>query len=113
MTKLALDLSDQSVAGNVTTIEVFVSVDWKWLVLPITLEVAGILLLLVAVILSRRRRVRLWRSSLLAILYHGLDDQTLNARDASPDIAGLEETARLTAVRMTWSDDDQPLMFRT
>ena len=60
LTKLALDLSKETVIGNVTTSEVYVLVRWEWLILRLALEVAGIILFASTIILSWRRDLCVW-----------------------------------------------------
>lgn len=57
-----------------TTLVVRVDVTWYWFILPATLNVVAILLLLATAVLSHRRKTQLWKSSTLALLYHGFED---------------------------------------
>ena len=75
LTNLALDLDDKSVVGNVTTSELYVHVQWEWLVLPFALEIVGVALFVTTILLSYRHEIQLWRSSALAHIYHGLDER--------------------------------------
>lgn len=61
-------------AGNGTVLvsEVFVSVDWAWLVLPAALVVLGIVFLVLTIVMNRQQRLFVWKSSILAVLFHGL-----------------------------------------
>ncbi|OJJ06186.1 hypothetical protein ASPVEDRAFT_87499 [Aspergillus versicolor CBS 583.65] len=72
-TKAALSASNFT-AGNGTVLvsEVYVSVDWAWLALPAALVVMGIVFLVLTAVLNRRQRLFVWKSSILAVLFHGL-----------------------------------------
>lgn len=72
-TKAALTASNFT-AGNGTVLvyEVFVSVDWAWLVLPGALVVLGIVFLVLTAVTNRRQRLYVWKTSILAVLFHGL-----------------------------------------
>jgi hypothetical protein len=58
-------------SGIVNTPVVFVNVRWEWLSLPIVVEIAAAVLLIITMIKSRRQRnIGLWKSSNVALLYH-------------------------------------------
>lgn len=63
--------SDASTLGNVYTTQAYVLVTWPWLILPVGLVLASCILLLVAVISSSRQQTIVWKSSSLALLFHG------------------------------------------
>lgn len=100
LTKLALDLSNVTVHGNVSTTEVYVQAEWKWLIFPMALEVLGIALLIATMIISRIHRTRLWKSSVLPLLYHGLDDGVARTQSPPDDVFGMEELATKTNVKL-------------
>ncbi|KAK3073299.1 hypothetical protein LTR53_005251 [Teratosphaeriaceae sp. CCFEE 6253] len=93
LTKLGWDMSTDTLTGNITTTEVYVLVRWEWLILPIVLEVAAVAFLLAAAILTGSRKVKLWKSSVLPYLYHGLEQETLMDRQAASDVHILRESA--------------------
>jgi hypothetical protein len=53
--------------------EIYVSVRWLWLVFPSALVALGVVFLGLTMLTNRRRGLRLWKSSILAILFHGLE----------------------------------------
>lgn len=63
--------SDASTLGNVYTTQTYVLVTWPWLILPVGLVLASCILLLAAVISSSRQQTIVWKSSSLALLFHG------------------------------------------
>jgi hypothetical protein len=89
MTKAELDNSSTLVYGNMTSPVVHVEVAWPWFILPAALNVLAILLLLATAVLSHHRKTQLWKSSSLALLYHGLDDP-----EPAPDL-GLARVSEM------------------
>ena len=68
------------IASNSTTVRgdaydnvVFVHIRWPWLILPVLVVLLAIVFLWVSILYSRRRQTALWKSSSLALLFHGLD----------------------------------------
>lgn len=111
LTDLGLDLSNETVSGNVITTQAFVSVQWGWFVLPIVLELAGIVLVISTVIPTHSRKSRLWKSSLLPLLYHGLDERLLHEQPVENDLAWMEKTAEEARVRLAASGDGDRILF--
>lgn len=112
LTKLGLDLSNVTVYGNVSTTENYVQAEWKWLIFPMALEALGILLLVATIAISHVQHTRLWKSSVLPLLYHGLDD-VLQIQAPPQDVFGMEELARGTKVRMMVTDSDSRVVLAT
>ncbi|KAL7919833.1 hypothetical protein ACQKWADRAFT_300186 [Trichoderma austrokoningii] len=53
---------------------VYIRVQWLWLILPIALQILGVLALIGALVgRSRTKDVPLWKGSALAVLYHSVD----------------------------------------
>jgi len=111
LTKMALDSSHETVTGVITTPEIYVHINWGWLVLPALLEIAGLVLLIFTALATRRRKVELWRSSILALLYHGVEEQTLREQEIRTDVAGMERAAKKVAVRLHPSGDDKRIVL--
>lgn len=96
--------------GNITGFELFdrinVTVRWPWLVLPFVLIVATILFLVVTVLHSHRLGVKLWKSSVLALLYHGLEEPLLEGK-FSESVNEMNIVAKATNARLRKSADDR------
>ncbi|KAL4915661.1 hypothetical protein BDW62DRAFT_203421 [Aspergillus aurantiobrunneus] len=73
-TKAAFEASEFTVDGTVFASEVYVSVDWVWLVLPAAVVALGIVFLLLTIATNYRQRIDLWKSSIIAVVFHGLGD---------------------------------------
>jgi len=65
--------SQDRATGGFDSYERILQVRWWWLVLPVAFEVLGVGFLL-AIVCRKRRAAGLWKDSLLAVLYHGLED---------------------------------------
>jgi Protein of unknown function (DUF3176) len=113
LTKWSLDMSNKTVNGSVAVPEVYVRIRWEWFALPTLLTFSGIVFLVITIVISKRRKVRLWKSSALALLYHGLEDDILNDQPVADAISGMEQTARSTVVRLKVSDTKDRVVFGT
>lgn len=74
--------------GMVWGSQTCVRVKWMWLALPAGLLLLTIVFLFLTIIKTRSRHARIWKSSIFAVLYSGLDEQT---RQADGRVASLEE----------------------
>lgn len=66
---------DDTVFGTAFSTEAFIHVRWKWLTLPAALSILSFAFLITAVTVSRRNSIPVWKSSNLAILFHGLEEK--------------------------------------
>jgi hypothetical protein len=113
MTKAELDNSATFVYGNMTSPVVHVEVAWYWFILPATLNVVTILLLLATAVLSHRCQTRLWKSSTLALLYHGLDDPEPAPDLALANVSEMEQWASSTSATLASAKDGSRIMLKT
>ena len=58
--------------GEVYITQTYVLVTWPWLILPVGLVLASCMVLFAAIISSSRYQTVVWKSSSLAVLFHGL-----------------------------------------
>jgi hypothetical protein len=80
-----------AVAGTVWTTEVYIHVNWAWLVYPVALLLLAILFLVGTMVSSARGSRAVWKSSSLALLLHGLTGWEANAEVFSS--AGMKHQA--------------------
>ncbi len=73
LTKLALDLDGKGIIGNPGSQVAFVHVRWLWLIMPGMLELTGLILLVLTICSSKKRDAPPWKSSILPLLFHGLE----------------------------------------
>lgn len=109
LTKLALDNTDRTANGIAYSSEVFVSVKWSWLILPALMVLFGAIFLTVTMIISKSVDAPLWKSSVLAFLYHGLSD--LDDGDLYQTVAEMERSAERAHVQLRVSGQDERLML--
>ncbi|KAI1366694.1 hypothetical protein F5Y08DRAFT_124522 [Xylaria arbuscula] len=93
------------VSGRAVYMESFVQVHWGFAIVPILVVLGAAVFLLAMIYQSRKSTTQVWKSSALAMLFHGLDDNAKNhfvhARSAQEQNA----QARATKVQLEDSDD--------
>lgn len=100
MTNRLRDISNLTTRGQSGSMEVYIRVSWLWLLLPTLSIFFGMALLTSVIIVTRRRKLPVWKTSELALLFHGLDfplNDTINMHQAS----AMEEVASAFQVRLT------------
>lgn len=96
------DVSDSTerATGVALTYDTFVHVRWPWFVLPVMVELMG-LVYFVAIAYGLKRRRSLWKGSILAALYHGLQHYEFRERGEGLDTAsGMKAAAERTSVML-------------
>ena len=88
LTNYFRDSSNVTVAGKVGKSESYILENWPWITLPALLVIAGTTFLLLAMFQTNRRGARVWKTSELALLFHGLEksDQDLSALHQSSEM---------------------------
>ena len=71
LTNYVRDSSNLTVVGQVGQAHIYVTVIWPWIILPAVLVIASIIFLMLAMYESKRKGARVWRTSELALLFHG------------------------------------------
>ncbi|KAJ0417816.1 hypothetical protein BJY00DRAFT_315607 [Aspergillus carlsbadensis] len=100
-TKAGLMASRATVAGTVRTAEVYVDVEWLWLILPVALVALGTIFWLLTMAINRHQRLRLWKSSVFALLFHGLDNvPQYEEQDRYAKASNMDQTAQGLAVKL-------------
>ncbi|KAI1502507.1 hypothetical protein F5X99DRAFT_408008 [Biscogniauxia marginata] len=97
-------LGAEPVGGRAAAAESYVHVRWGFAALPIVVVVGAALFLAAAVWRTRRSRTRPWKSSALAMLLHGLDDE-VRARLVLGDSLG-EQKRRAKGVKVQLDESD-------
>ena len=112
LSKLARDSSSKTATGIVSTQQTYVKVNWPWVTLPALLLALGIILVFSTIMVNKRQRLGLWKSSILPVLYHGLENEYLTVDDESTDISQMDEAARNVNVKLGLSDTQGRLVLR-
>lgn len=98
----------QVAQGLTSQAVVYMRVQWLWLILPIALQVFGVLALIGALVgRTRTKDVPLWKGSALAVLYHSVDkDGVLGTR--VKDLQELEDLGMTHVMLEKKSDGADP-----
>jgi hypothetical protein len=112
MTKAQLD-DGITMHGNMISGMVQVDVAWYWFIFPATLNVLATLLLLATAVLSHHRKTQLWKSSTLALLYHGLDDPEPVPDITMARVSEMEQWASATSATLGSTKDGGRIVLRT
>lgn len=89
--------------GTAYVQEVFVVVRWKWAILPMVLVLLGAVFLAINLWINSRDGVFLWKSSLLPLLFHGLEGWDQDVLDVNEN---LDMTARAKSMYARLERDD-------
>ena len=90
---------DVSAEGVIIVNEVFVRIEWIWLILPIGVTLTAALFLLATYIDSKMKGCMPWKSSSLALLYHEVVErkhEQVVLRSDMRDLNEMEEAAKNT-----------------
>lgn len=101
--KEALRINGSEVHGTAHASEIYVEVKWLWLILPTILVVSGTTFIAIVIFQSRKNGESLWKSSVLAFLYHGLHDVEKDESMAAASV--MEKKAEELVVRLQASED--------
>lgn len=99
--------TSEKLTGTVYTTEAFVAVDWHWLIYPATLVLGGTALLVSTALNSHRCGLKIWKSSMLPLLYRTLDPDLLAKQAVLHDVStmtGVAGKAKVMLVETTRED---------
>ncbi|CAG8191883.1 unnamed protein product [Penicillium salamii] len=108
LTQTLMQSSKITIPGTIYTDEVMVRVQWAWMILPTLLVILGNVFLVWTTYASKKKI--LWKSSVLAFLFHGLDDQ--KERNDCMTSSGMEKLAEAMHVQLHPSEYDARVMLR-
>lgn len=111
LTKYGLNNSTGTVHGTMSISRSFVSVEWEWITLPAIVLLASMALFISTVMKNKKHGLKLWKSAILPVLYHGLDDDLLRDGPEYATVSQMEQTATIP-VGFGHSDARNRLMFR-
>lgn len=98
--KSSVDLGMGEAVGIIWRSETVVKVRWAWLSLPCVL-LAGTSVFLVSTIMgTTKKQLGIWKSSSLALLFHGLGKESGEISDDLGHLVGMGTTAEKTWVRL-------------
>lgn len=99
MTNRLRDISNHTVHGLSGSMVLHVRVSWPWLLLPICSVILGTILLISVMITTRKHKLPIWKTSELALLFHGLDFRVGNTTKMH-QASEMEEVASALQVRL-------------
>ncbi|OQE27538.1 hypothetical protein PENSTE_c004G00816 [Penicillium steckii] len=102
LNKEALRMNGSDIHGIAYASEVYVEVKWLWLILPAVLVVSGIIFVGIVIFQNKKNGESLWKSSVLAFLYHGFYNVD---KDESIAVSVMEKKAEELVVRLQASED--------
>lgn len=98
----------QIAQGLTSQAVVYMRVQWLWLILPIALQVLGVLALVGALVGRRQTKdVPLWKGSALAVLYHSVDKDGVLGTQVK-DLQELEDLGMTQVMLEKRSDGADP-----
>lgn len=99
MTNTLRDISNLTVQGLSGSMELYVRISWPWLALPVLSVILETILLISVITVTRRHRLPIWKTSELALLFHGLDF-SLDDGVRRHKVSEMEEAATALRVRL-------------
>jgi hypothetical protein len=84
-----------TVAGTVLTPVTHVQVTWAWLAFPAALACLTLMLLLATILQSHGQDQAIWKSSTLALLFHGAVEKPLGNVDTLHEMQGIARSVRI------------------
>jgi hypothetical protein len=96
--------------GISTTVESYVHVRWGFAVLPIATVVSCLLFLLASMVKTRTSDTELWKSSALASIFHGLDQETREMFHARDGLHAKKKHAKAVRVQLYTDTRDETML---
>ena len=94
------DSNSAPASGDTWHTDTCISVQWPWLAFPVTLVVLATAFLLATIVQGARRSwEQIWKSSPLALLFHGLDNDLRDRYKALGTEDDMEQTAKKLSVQ--------------
>jgi hypothetical protein len=105
LTNYGLETTTDSVPGRAFAEESYVQVRWRWIVLPVLLQLSTLILFIMTVVYSHLNGVPIWKSSILAIIYHAVEDLDEKKDVAAERLSGMDAVAQMDKVQFSQSAD--------
>lgn len=105
MTTHLRQLSNLSQNGEAGTLETVIHVKWVWLCLPATLVVSGAICLSITIRESNKHGSHVWKTSAMALLFHGLDT-TIEGAASLGRVSEMDALAKQTPVNLAQNAED-------
>jgi hypothetical protein len=86
--------------GTTQRVETCIGVQWAWLSLPAALLVLTLAFLTITIWKTKSREVNLWKSSQLALLFHGIDQASKEPHGVLEEVGEMKSAARAIRARV-------------
>ena len=96
----SFDLGMGQAVGVTWTGETTKKVQWAWLALPCVLLAGTLLFLCFTIIRAQKQHFGIWKSSSLALLFHGLEERSAEGKEDLGHVVGMEAKSERTWVRL-------------
>ena len=96
----SFDLGMGQAVGVTWTSATIIKVQWAWMALPCVLLAGTLFFLCFTIIRTQRQQFGIWKSSSLALLFHGLEEWNSHSIEDSRHVVDMEEKARRTWVQL-------------
>lgn len=83
------------------TVETYVHIRWLWLILPVALVIGTFVLLLTTILKSHHDAGGIWKTSVLATLFHGLEEDTRVQLGNDRELSRMQDKANVVRVVFT------------
>ncbi|KAJ4346764.1 uncharacterized protein N0V89_010696 [Didymosphaeria variabile] len=100
----------EPVNGKSSSLESYVHVRWGFAILPVAIVLATVLFLIASMVMTRSSETKLWKSSALATLFHGLDHDTRAMFDLNDNLEQEKKQANEVRVRLKRDAPDGTLL---
>jgi hypothetical protein len=87
------------VKGTALGMETYVHVRWAWLTLPVTCVISAFFFRISVILQTRRQGALVWKSSVLAYMFHGLDRTSVEERSTG-QVTEMEGAAMKVKARL-------------
>ena len=104
-------LSKTTVSGQLESTESYIHVTWAWIALPGMLIVCGVGCLVLAMIRIKQHGLHVWKSSEIALLFHGLNSSS-SGESLINTISRMEEVSRQVEVNLAKDAEGRLLLHR-
>lgn len=109
MTTHLRELSNLTQSGQSGSLETVIRVKWAWLCLPAALVVSGAICLLVAIRETKKHGSHVWKSSAMALLFHGVDTKIQGAAYMEK-MSEMDALAKQSLVQLAQCGEDGMLL---
>jgi hypothetical protein len=87
------------VYGTASRVETFVQVQWQWLTLPTTLVGMSIIFLGGTMMMNESKHALAWKSSSLALLFHGLEGVRKNTGEGMYQMRDVAKKTKVVLIQ--------------